>query len=431
MDQLKAEENQRQAEEERRREAELRRQAEEERDQDREQTRKTTFSQFIRHCHNLFSRPLRTEVPSRSTTGKIPAPTGKRCPLRLRPWADCESRQEEIYCSVYNHLEPPRQDAEQLFLSRFVLEGFGKELRRPISSEQDLESYERFGVENHVRDIIAALCEKRAARDEFHLSDRVSFDNHANALDPPQVDPSQPRESSTSRRSRPDQFCVRRGTSETILTTVEYKLPHKLSVESIRSGLRPMDFWKEVVAPDSVPTQEPEKLRYNAARLTGSALVQKFHVMIQEGLEYSYLTNGLAMVLLRVPHNDPTTLYYHLCKPNMEANPEDDQSFRQPVTSIACVLCLCLMSFGSRLRDQEWRNNARQLLPEWKTSFNHERSEIPDAELQQVPPDAQYTPSVNTTPTVPFQSLCHRPLLNLQRDVDRQLGLGHNVHLQI
>lgn len=260
-----------------------------------------------------------------------------------------------------------------------------------------VESYERFGVENHVRDIIAALCERPAARDEFHLSDRVSFDNHANALDPPQVDPSQPRQSSTSRRSRPDQFCIRRGTSETILTTVEYKPPHKLSVENIRSGLRPMDFWKEVVAPDSVPTEEPEKLRYNAARLTGSALVQEFHVMIQEGLEYSYLTNGLAVVLLRVLYNDPTTLYYHLFEPNMEANPEDDQSFQQPVTSIARVLCLCLMSFGSRLRDQEWRNNARQLLPEWKTSFDHERSGIPDAELQQVPPDVQYTPSVNTS----------------------------------
>ena len=30
--------------------------------------------------------------------------------------------------------------------------------------------------------------------DKFHLSDRVSFDNHANTLDPSQVDPSQLRE---------------------------------------------------------------------------------------------------------------------------------------------------------------------------------------------------------------------------------------------
>ena len=69
--------------------------------------------------------------------------------------------------------------------------------------------------------------------------------------------------------------------------------------------------------------------------------------MIQEGLEYSYVTNGLALVLLRVPYEDPGTLYCHLCEPNLEVNPKDDQSFLQPATAIARVLCLCLMSFRS------------------------------------------------------------------------------------
>ena len=92
--------------------------------------------------------------------GKIPLPTKKHCPLQLHLWTDCEFSQQEIYCSVCNYLEPLGQDAEQLFLSRVVLEGFGKELRRPISSEQDLESYEQFGVENHVCDIITVLCKK-------------------------------------------------------------------------------------------------------------------------------------------------------------------------------------------------------------------------------------------------------------------------------
>lgn len=119
--------------------------------------------------------------------------------------------------------------------------------------------------------------------------------------------------------------------------------------------------------------------------------------MIQEGLEYSYLTNGLAVVLLRVPYNDPTTLYYHLCKPNMEVNPENDQSLRQPATSIARVLCLCLMSFSSSLRDQNWRNNAKDLLSVWKTSFDHERSKIPNTELRRIPPDTQNTLLVFTS----------------------------------
>ncbi|KAF5856131.1 hypothetical protein ETB97_007835 [Aspergillus alliaceus] len=393
------------AEEERRREAELRgqaeenqRKAEEERDQGREQTRQTTFGELIQLCHNLFSRSLRVEDPSLSTTGKIPPPKGKCCPLRLLPWTDSAARQQEVYRSVCNYLEPPGEAAERLFPPRLVLEGFGQEFnKRAISSEQDLESYERFGVENHVRDIIAELCKIPAARDEFHLGDGVWFDSHANALDPVEVDLSQATEPSTSRRSRPDQFCIRRvdGDTRTLLTTVEYKPPHKLSVRNLRAGLRPMDFWTEVVRPDSVPTEEPEKLRYNAALLTGSAVVQEYHVMIQEGLEYSYLTNGLALVLLRVPYEDPSILYYHLCEPNMEANQEHSQDFRQPVTTVARVLCLCLMSFGSRFRDQEWRNKALAQLPVWTTSFAHIRSEIPQTELQRDPPGSDYTPSVS------------------------------------
>ena len=74
-----------------------------------------------------------------------------------------------------------------------------------------------------------------------------------------------------------------------------------------------MDFWQGIVEPDTVPTEEPQKSRYNAARLVESAIVQELHAMIQEGLTYSYLTNGLLDVQLWVPYDDPTTLY---CDPS-------------------------------------------------------------------------------------------------------------------
>ena len=107
-----------------------------------------------------------------------------------------------------------------------------------------------------------------------------------------------------------------------------------------------MNFWEQVVKAHGVPNTEDEK----AERIVGSVIAQEYHVMIQEGLEYSYVTNGLAIVLLRVPYDDPATLYYYLCEPNSEVNPEDDLSFLRPTTAIARVLCLCLMSFRSRLR---------------------------------------------------------------------------------
>lgn len=96
-----------------------------------------------------------------------------------------------------------------------------------------------------------------------------------------------------------------------------------------------MDFWEQVVKAHSVPNTEDEK----AERVVGSVIAQEYHVMIQEGLEYSYVTNGLALILLRVPYEDPGTLYYHLCEPNEEVNSEDEQSFLQPATAIARVLC--------------------------------------------------------------------------------------------
>ncbi|KAB8227884.1 uncharacterized protein BDW43DRAFT_234143 [Aspergillus alliaceus] len=407
---LKAEEERRretdlrrQAEEERRREAELRVQAEEEREQEKERTRPTTFRELLHHCHTLFSLPLQAASPSQSTTGKIPPPTGKCCPLRLQPWKDCAARQQEVFRSVCTYLEPPGEAAAQLFPPRLELEGFGKRFnKRALSSEQDLESYERFGVEDHVHDIIAELCKIPAARDEFGLGDGVWFDNHANALDPIEANDSQLDGATSSRRSRPDQFCIHRvdGDNNTLLTTVEYKPPHKLSVENLRAGLQPMNFWEEIVQPDSVPTEEPTKLKYNAAWLTGSAVTQEYHVMIQEGLEYSYLTNGFALVLLHVPYDEPSTLYYHLCEPNMEIDPDDNCSFEQPLTAIARVLCLCLMSFGARFRDQAWRNNARAQLPLWKTSFDHTRSQIPERELRQNPPGSEYSPSGSSARTV-------------------------------
>lgn len=226
-----------------------------------------------------------------------------------------------------------------------------------------------------MHDIVAELCKIPEAREEFRLGDGLWFDNHPNALDEDEeVDTIQP---STMRPSRPGQFCIYHadGNRHILLTTVEYKHPHKLSAANLRLGLRPMDFWREVVQPDRVPTEEPEKSRYHAERLVGSAIVQEFHVMIQEGLEYSYLTNGLMDVQLWVPYDDPTTLYYHLGDPGMYGT-AGGAGPGIPRTRIERALCLCLMSFRAPLRDQAWRNAVKPTLPIWQTSYDSDRAQI-------------------------------------------------------
>jgi hypothetical protein len=41
--------------------------------------------------------------------------------------------------------------------------------------------------------------------------------------------------------------------------------------------------------------------------------------MVEDGLEYSYLTTGEAFVFLQIKEAEPHTLYYHLVEPNTKA----------------------------------------------------------------------------------------------------------------
>ncbi|CAG8134323.1 unnamed protein product, partial [Penicillium salamii] len=392
-----------QAQEDQKQESKRREQAEEREKKQTERNRRTTFAELLHFCHSLLSRPLKFETPSRSTTGTIPLPTGKYCPTRLAPWTNCAARQQKIYSSVCDYLKPTEEGRAEFFTPLIALEEDGRRLGfRPISSEQGLENYERTAVEDHVRDIIAELCKIDAARDEFALGDGIWFDNHTNSFDPHRARDTNADQPSDIRHPRPDQFCVHRvdGSTDTLLTSVEYKPPHKLPVEALRVGLREMDLWEYLVRSNKIPTDQAEKLRYSAERLVCSAIVQEYHVMIQEGLEYSYVTNGVARVLLRVPYDDPSTLYYFFCDPNSE------HSLSEPNTSVARVLCLCLMAFHSPVRGHEWRNSARSQLPLWSTSFDHARSQIPEATMQQI---ALHSDSTNSEHVSPEPSSNYEP----------------------
>ncbi|OJD10774.1 hypothetical protein AJ78_08304 [Emergomyces pasteurianus Ep9510] len=225
------------------------------------------------------------------------------------------------------------------------------------------------------------------------------FENHENLLQTSEESDVQLLNEFSTKNLKSDSFCIHRINDfiNTLITTVEYKPPHKLSVENLRSGLRSMNLWEEIVQSDTIPKSDTpnkdKKLRYNAEHLTCSVLVQEYHVMIQAGLEYFYITNGFAIILLRVPYDDPSTLYYYLCEPNMDVISQNPEVFCQSKTAIARILCLCLMSFLLNIRDQEWRNDARSQLHIWKTSFDFTRSQIPDEKLQQTPPGSEYASS--------------------------------------
>lgn len=341
--------------------------------------------EFLRCCHNVLSRQLRVRTPSDSTTGEIPIPKGKHCPTRLERWVDCAVRQQDIYNSVRHYLQP-QENAPRLFPPQIVLDGLSEHFKGPMGAEYDLQTYERLAVEDHTRYIFLELCKIPAAREEFGLGDGVLFDSHPNILSDTEIVEKGTKDASATPRGKPDQLFIHRvgDRTTTLLTTVEYKPPHKLPLEDIRRGLRDMDLWKEMVWSNKVPNDEAESLVYNSQRLVCSAIVQEYHVMIQEGLEYSYLTTGMALVLLQVPYDKPSTLYYYLCEPNQEVD-HGDGDLHSPNTAIARVLCLCLMSFCSQLRNQEWRNEYCRDLEVWTTQFDGLHETVCSRELQQNP----------------------------------------------
>lgn len=101
---LKAE-GKRKQEEKRRKQAEEReKEAEEGRRQAEARNQQTTFTELLHHCHDLISRKLRAETPTRSTNGKIHLPTGKHCPTRLEHWDDCPEQLLRVYKPAVQHI---------------------------------------------------------------------------------------------------------------------------------------------------------------------------------------------------------------------------------------------------------------------------------------------------------------------------------------
>ncbi|KAJ8098421.1 hypothetical protein POJ06DRAFT_303098 [Lipomyces tetrasporus] len=170
-----------------------------------------------------------------STKGSLTKRTGRLCPRRLRNWADCLDSQQQLYNSIRKFLHASEEDAPRLFSSP--------------AATKCLEYYERLAVEDNVRYVIAELCKIPDAREEFKLEDGVQFDNHANALT--DVEFGKPDVEDQDKI-----FYRVKGNTNILFTTAEYKPPHKLSVESLRAGLRPMDFYEKVVQVVTIPKSE-------------------------------------------------------------------------------------------------------------------------------------------------------------------------------
>lgn len=166
------------------REEEQRRREEAEQAQERavEKTRKTALPEFLDACHNHLHSGLTVQTnPTLSTRGSPANANNKLRPERLALWADFPARQ----ATIWDDLMESGFASERHFTSLHTLEETGEAVRRRMmSSELDLNVFQRHTVEDQVSLIIQGLHRDRRLRRKFGLQGSVNFENHANTLSP-------------------------------------------------------------------------------------------------------------------------------------------------------------------------------------------------------------------------------------------------------
>ncbi|KJZ70180.1 hypothetical protein HIM_10440 [Hirsutella minnesotensis 3608] len=363
-----------------------------------EQTRQTTFDEYVEACHRLVFSRFTVEQDRRLTSrGSITNPRDKLCPTSLQPWPHFLEEQKGVFHILYERLPVDTS----LFESRSFLAALGSRVaQRPIADEKTLEYFMHNSVEDPVRHILEKLRQIDGMRDAFNMGNGIVFENHLHAIsdiaeevvarDSPSTPPQTPDHRRDLHRLRPDQICIYRSCDDsspekrTMIYVSEYKAPHKLTALHLRAGLRPMNIYKEVVNRKTIPpTDDSEgRFKYHAEKLTASAVTQTYHYMIEGGLEYGLLTTGEATVFLKVDWSEPETLYYHLAEPGPEVDAH--QEHVQSSSAVGQYLAFSLTALGGpgRLIDhgQDERDRAAAKLKKWKEDFETTLRSIPESE---------------------------------------------------
>jgi len=379
-----------------------RRQAEQTTHHLQQETQNATLKEYLYACHQHLYLPLTIETnPILSTKGTIKATARWHHPNFLKPWEsfiDLQQSALEALGPILSGTSPERH-----FNSLLVFKGLRQLVEKKIGSEKDLEKYEGVAVESRVEEIIGYLKDDEYVKEKYTLGQGVVFDNHTNTLSDgddevqdslrhqqsvqhPQT-PANVDHLSDSKPSRTnsDQICSRiegEGRPRSLLFIAEYKPPHKLPVGSLQRGFQELDV-KKHCNQSEIPPEEEEMAIYYAKNIALAVAVQTFHYMIEQGLEYGYISTGEALVFLHVNWEDPTTLYFHLAVPREEAGSADSSDFAFQRTTVSQVLGLCLLASKSRPVPQKKRNLACGKLTCKPASD--------EATLQQIPPSVRKT----------------------------------------
>lgn len=145
--------------------------------------------------------------------------------------------------------------------------------RRPLASGKDLESYERFAVEEKVKDVMEQMMKIPEAQSLLNEYSEIEFENHLNTLSDNAEEVLE-----RQKRSRTDQVCVFRNNhgNPSLLFIREYKAAHKF-VDRIPTSWSASDERTRRCRPatdDSSTSWREVELYDNADRLVAAAVTK-------------------------------------------------------------------------------------------------------------------------------------------------------------
>ncbi|RSL85359.1 hypothetical protein CEP52_016164 [Fusarium oligoseptatum] len=356
-------------------------------------SRLQTVQQYLEACHALDISARVITAASSTTQGNTTDPVGRIFPRRIVPWDDFAAQQEDIWdaLSTSNSFF-----SNTTFPSQHQMEYVRSQLR-PISSEIGLQNFESNVVESAVERLIQAASTDALLQRQLGIRGTVTFESHTNlgddqdgisesmeqmslgSNDAPSFATPNPRAAPRARRkargkgNRADQFCIYRTSDgqNFPFVAIEYKAPHKLSVDEVVTGL------ESAIEPErDVINQDGEGFPFLARRLAAAVVTQLFSYMIGKGIQYGYVCTGQAFVFLHIS-DDPSTVYYSICIPKLDVM--DDDETRLHRTAVAQVFAFILQALRSPPPPESWHDEADRL-GTWAVEYDKILHSIPAEE---------------------------------------------------
>ncbi|KAG2421591.1 hypothetical protein HFD88_005566 [Aspergillus terreus] len=399
----------------------LREQAE---DRLRFQTQQTTLPEFLDACHTHLFLGLSIQKNKDSSTKGDPANADRKLrPNKIREWTSFPAEM----ASIWEDLMDTEFATERHFTPLLALMEYGKEVReRMVSSELDLGYFQRQAVESRVATVVRQLHANPRLREVFCLNGDITFENHANTLTdesnvvaemsslslsrrqprrsvrlaaksskigPSAQPPGRGQTATRQRTARPraDQFCVYNKGPEGKAPAfiIEYKAPHKVSLAHIRAGLQDMDL-DEVLR-----LQEGESPEDICRRAVGAFITQAHSYMVPAGVESGLVCTGQAYIYLRIPEDDPSTVFYYLSVPEEDVgqtagwtgNLQSDN--RLHLTAVGQLLAFTLRALRMPVRDIAWTRWAASKLQTWEMVYDDLLGEIEEKDI----PSSNFKPA--------------------------------------